>query len=181
VEGAGGRDDIIRQVTDARARQLRSTDTRMLTVHRTFSCFWDRTFAAAGTQVWNSLLSDLRKTELSYSQFRRSLETFLFGQSDRRALWTFLTTPFWNILTYLLSTFQILAAATGKAWLPLVASLHESTARFLIAAFRKRSVWNGTLLVGSQRTTCYTIALMLPSTLSPDNSRATQCDNHFAD
>jgi len=64
-------------------------DTRTLTVHRTSSCFGDTTFAGAATRVWNSLPSDLRKAELSYSRFRRSLKTFLFGQSDHGALRTF--------------------------------------------------------------------------------------------
>ena len=81
--------DDCQLVTDARARLLRSTDTRTLTVHRTFSCFGDRTFAAAVTKLWNSLPSDLRKADLSYSRFRQSLKTFSFGQSDYGALWTF--------------------------------------------------------------------------------------------
>ena len=65
---------------------LRSADTRTLIVHRTSSCFRDRTFAAAATRVWNSLPSDLQKADLSYSRFERSLETFLFGQSDHGTL-----------------------------------------------------------------------------------------------
>jgi len=79
-------DDDRQLVTDARARLLRSADTRTLTVHRTPSCFGDRTFADAATRVWNSLPADLRNAELSYSRFRRSLKTFLFRQSDHRAL-----------------------------------------------------------------------------------------------
>ena len=67
-------------VTDVRARKLRSADTRTLAVNRTCSSFSDRTFAAAATGVWNSLPPDMRKPELSYGQFRRSLKTFLFGQ-----------------------------------------------------------------------------------------------------
>ena len=63
-------------VTDARARLLRSADTRTLTVHGTSSCIGDRTFAAAATIVWNSLPADLLNAELSYSQFRWSLKTF---------------------------------------------------------------------------------------------------------
>jgi len=65
----------------------------------------DRTFAAAATRVWNSLPADLQKAELSYSQFRRSLKTFLFGQSDHCALWSFLflTAPCSFLLTYLLT------------------------------------------------------------------------------
>jgi len=78
--------DDCQLVTDARARLLHSADTRTLTVHRTSSCFGDRTFAAAATRVWNSLQSDLRNSDLSYSQIRRLLKTFLFGQSDHGAL-----------------------------------------------------------------------------------------------
>jgi len=48
-------------LTDMRARQLHSADTRMLAVNRMYSSFGDGTFAAAGTRVWNSLLPDLRK------------------------------------------------------------------------------------------------------------------------
>jgi len=44
------------------------------------------TFADIVTRVWNSLPSNLRTAELSYSRFRRSLKTFLFGQSDHGAL-----------------------------------------------------------------------------------------------
>ena len=96
--------DDCQLVTDARAKLLRSADTRTLTVHRTSSCFGDRTFAAGATIVWNSLPADLRKTELSYSRFRQSLKTLLFRQSDHGALWTFLflTAPCRNIRTYLL-------------------------------------------------------------------------------
>jgi len=93
--------DDCQRVTDARAKLLRSTDTRTLNVHRTSSFFRDRSFAAAATTVWNSLPSGVR----------RSLKTFLFGQSDHGALWTLLTAPFRNILTYLLT-------ATSKSQTP---------------------------------------------------------------
>jgi len=72
--------DDCRLVTDARARRLRSADTRTLAVGRTQSTFGDRTFAAAAPWLWNSLPPDLRQPGLSYGQFRRSLKTFLFGQ-----------------------------------------------------------------------------------------------------
>jgi len=42
--------------------------------------FGDRTFAAAGPQVWNSLPPNLRPCGLSYGQFRRLLKTWLFEQ-----------------------------------------------------------------------------------------------------
>jgi len=44
------------------------------------SSFGDRTFAAAGPQVWNSLPPYLRLCGLSYGQFRQLLKTLLFGQ-----------------------------------------------------------------------------------------------------
>ena len=51
--------DDCQLVADARVRQLRSADTRTLVVSRSRSNFGDRTFAAAGSQVWNSLLPNL--------------------------------------------------------------------------------------------------------------------------
>ena len=84
--------DDCQLVTDARARLLRSVDTRTLTVHQTFSCFGDRSFAAAATRVWNSLPADLRKVELSYSRFRRSLKTFVWTVRPRRIV----NFPFFN-------------------------------------------------------------------------------------
>ena len=56
--------------TNARVRQLRSADTRTLVVCRMRSSFRDRTFAAAGSHVSNSLLPNLRLCGLSYGQFR---------------------------------------------------------------------------------------------------------------
>ena len=87
--------------TVARVRLLRSADTRTLTVHRTSSCFGDRTFAAVATRAWNSLPADLRKADChtpgSVGRWRH-----LFRQSDYGALWTvlFLTAQCRNIRTY---------------------------------------------------------------------------------
>jgi len=53
-----------------------------LVVSRTRSSFGNRTFAAAGPQVWNSLPHNLRLCGLSYGQFRRLLKIFLFRQSS---------------------------------------------------------------------------------------------------
>ena len=73
--------DDCQLVTDVLVRQLRSADTRTLAVNRTSSSFGDRTFAVAGTRVWNSLPPDLNlESGLSYGQSRRSLKTSLFGQ-----------------------------------------------------------------------------------------------------
>jgi len=76
---AGYLADDCQLVADARVIQLRSADTRTLDVSRTRSSFADRTFAAAGPQVWNSLTPNLRLCRLTYGQFRRLLKTFLFG------------------------------------------------------------------------------------------------------
>ena len=93
------------RVADALVRQLRSADTQTLVVSRTRSSFGDRTFAAAGPQVWNSLPPNLRLCGLSYGQFRRLLKTFLFGQWGHGAVWTVFNCAAQNIniLTYLLT------------------------------------------------------------------------------
>ena len=82
-------------------------------VCRTLICSWtrnsfgDRTFAAAGSQVWNSLPPNLRLCGLSYGQFRRLLKTFLFGKWGHGAVWMFLTALTRNVLTYLLTYIAI--------------------------------------------------------------------------
>ena len=82
--------DDCQLVAVAGVRQLRSADTRTLVVSRTRSSFEDRTFAAAGPLVWNSMPPNLRLFGLSvsYGQFRRLLKTFLFGQWGHGAVWT---------------------------------------------------------------------------------------------
>ena len=72
--------DDCRLVADARERRLRSTASRTCVVTRTYSTFGDRAFAAAGPGLWNSLPSHLKHADILYSEFRRSLKTFLFGQ-----------------------------------------------------------------------------------------------------
>jgi len=68
-----------RFVADARERRLCSTASRTCVVTRTYSTFGDRAFSAAGRGLWNSLPSHLKDANLSYSEFRRLLKTFLFG------------------------------------------------------------------------------------------------------
>jgi len=67
-------------VADARERRLRSTASRTRIVTRTYSTFGDRAFGAAGPGLWNSLPSHLKDADIWYSEFRRSLKTFMFGQ-----------------------------------------------------------------------------------------------------
>jgi len=49
-----------------------------LTVLRTHNRFGDRSFAVAGSRLWNSLPISLRQIS-SYGQFRRYLQNHLFG------------------------------------------------------------------------------------------------------
>jgi len=90
-------------VADACERRLHSTASWRCVVTRTYSTFGDRAFGAAGPGLWNSLPSHLKDADISYSEFRRSLKTFLFGQWGHGAVWTVLTAPTRNILTYLLT------------------------------------------------------------------------------
>jgi len=68
-------------------RQLRSSTERSCSVPRTYSTSGDRRFAAAGTRVWNSLLSNLRDEKLSFRSFRRLQKTHWFT-ADHSAMWT---------------------------------------------------------------------------------------------
>jgi len=45
-----------------------------------------RAFGAAGPRLWNSLPSHLKDADISYSEFRPSLKTFLFGQWGQGAV-----------------------------------------------------------------------------------------------
>jgi len=78
--------DDYRLVTDAREWQLRSPASRTCVVTRTYSTFGYRAFGAAGPGLWNSFLSHLKDADISYSEFRRSLKTFLFGQLGHGAV-----------------------------------------------------------------------------------------------
>jgi len=93
--------DDCRLVADARERRLCSTESRTCVVARTYSSLGDRAFAAAGPVLWNSLPSHLKEADLPYSQFRRSLKTFLFGWWGHGAVSTVLIVPHRNDLTYL--------------------------------------------------------------------------------
>ena len=95
--------DDCQLVTDARVREQPSADTRTVVVSWKRSRFGDRTFAAAGPQVWNSLPPNLRLCRLSYGQFRRFLKTFLFGRPRRSVSCFNCAASNRNILTYLLT------------------------------------------------------------------------------
>ena len=72
--------DDCRFVADAREQRLRSTASRTCVVTWTYSTFGNRAFGAASLGLWNSFPSHLKDADISYSDFRRSLKTFLFGQ-----------------------------------------------------------------------------------------------------
>jgi len=41
--------------------------------------FGDRSFATAGPTPWNSLPEQLWQPDITFTQFKRSLKTFMFG------------------------------------------------------------------------------------------------------
>ena len=59
-------------------RQLRSADTQILVVSQTRDSFGDRTSAAAGPQVWNSLPPNLRLCGLSHGQSVQAVNEDIF-------------------------------------------------------------------------------------------------------
>ena len=66
-------------VADARVRQLHSANTRTLVVSWTRSSFGDGTFAAAGPQVWNSLLTQWTVIQAIKSRFPPNLIPVIAG------------------------------------------------------------------------------------------------------
>jgi len=56
----------------------RTATDRSCAVPRTHNTFGDRSFAAAGPRIWNSLRVHLRDEDSSYNSFRRELKTFWF-------------------------------------------------------------------------------------------------------
>ena len=73
--------DDSRLVSDSTRRSLRSADVSTCVVPRTLSSYGDRTFAAAGPRLWNSLPVQLRNPDITYGLFRRQLEGHLFSGS----------------------------------------------------------------------------------------------------
>ena len=66
-------------VTAAGCRPPRSADNRTCLVKRSHNQFGDRCFATAGPTLWNSLPEQLRQSDITFGQFKRSLRTFKFG------------------------------------------------------------------------------------------------------
>jgi len=97
--------DDIHLASKSSARSLRSSSGRKCSVTRVHSRFGDRCFAAAGQRIWNNLPASLRDKEVSYTEFRRQLKTFMF-QTDCGASWLFWLLRLINTLTYLLTYLQ---------------------------------------------------------------------------
>jgi len=78
---AGYLADDIRLASESSARSLRSFSKRTCSVTRVHSRFGDRCFAAAGPRIWNNLPASLRDNEVSCTEFKIQLKTFMF-QTD---------------------------------------------------------------------------------------------------
>jgi len=68
-------------VSDSTQRSLRSADVPTCVVPQTLSSYGDRTFAAAGPRLWNSLPVQLRNPDITYGLFRRQLKGHLFREA----------------------------------------------------------------------------------------------------
>jgi hypothetical protein len=68
--------------TIASRRHLRSAAAGMLNIPRSRTVrLGSRPFSVCGPVIWNSLPNELRRPEVTYSQFRSGLKTFLFRQA----------------------------------------------------------------------------------------------------
>jgi len=95
--------DDCRLVSDSTCRSLRSADvpTCVAVSPQTYSSYGDRTFAAAGPWLWNSLPVQLRNPDISYGRFRRQLKGHLFGNDKHGALWPSICSAIEKRFTYL--------------------------------------------------------------------------------
>ena len=64
----------IHLVSEGARRRLWSSTDRSCAVPHTHNRFGDRSFAAAGPRVWNSLPAHLRDEDITYNSFRRELK-----------------------------------------------------------------------------------------------------------
>jgi len=88
--------DDCRLVSDSSRRSPQSADIVTCVVPRTMSdynsmprtlsSYGDRTFAAAGPRLWNSLPVQLRNPDINYGLFRRRLKGHFFGKHEHGAL-----------------------------------------------------------------------------------------------
>jgi len=62
-------------------RRLCSSNIDACLAQRTNTRFGDRSLAAAGPRVWNSLPTQLRESDITLGQYRRALKTHLVTDS----------------------------------------------------------------------------------------------------
>ena len=65
---------------------LRSADVPTCLVPWTLSSYGNRTSAAAGARLWNSLLVQLHNPDITYGLFRQQLKGYLFGKHEHGTL-----------------------------------------------------------------------------------------------
>ena len=101
-------------------RQLRSSYINTCLAQRTNTRLGDRSFAAAGPRVWNSLSTQLRESDITLGQFRRKLKTHLFGhwQLPRRVTVFFMRCVLIRLLTYLRRNFDSVISTFTSSQVP---------------------------------------------------------------
>jgi len=88
-------------VSDNTRRSLRSADVPTCVLPRTPSSYGDRTFAAAGPRLWNSLPVQLRNPDITYGLFRRQLKGYLFfRRSVSSDMWRFRKSYYFCIILH---------------------------------------------------------------------------------
>ena len=71
-------------VSDSTRRSLWSADFPTCVVLQTLSSYGNRTFAAVGPHLWNSLPFQLRNPDISYGLFRQQLKGHLSWEAQTR-------------------------------------------------------------------------------------------------
>ena len=69
-------------VSDSTGRCLWSADVQTCVVPQTYSSYGDKTFAAAGPRLWNSLPVQMHNPDITYRLFQRQLKEHLLGTMD---------------------------------------------------------------------------------------------------
>jgi len=76
--------DDCRLVSDSTRCSLRSADVSTCVLPPTLSSYGDRTFAAAGPRLWNSLPVLLHNPDITYGLFQQQLKGHLFREAWTR-------------------------------------------------------------------------------------------------
>ena len=95
--------DDCRLVSDSTRRSLRSAEVLTCVVPPTLTSYGNRTFAAAGPRLWNSLPVQLRNLDITYGLFRRQLKGRVFREARTRRSVTYGMRRRRKTLTYLRS------------------------------------------------------------------------------